>query len=152
MKLITHVPSFMLNAKQGCANTHASKQRRKTCLRNPCVDFHRRLACPSQHAREPPKKAKNNAYRVMAAHELKVPDHEKRVAYCRWLQAFLNEHPGILDCVWFTDEAWFLRQTSSNGAFSKVMCMEIGREHCRTSETTSRDSSDHTGDSPSHLS
>jgi hypothetical protein len=29
MKLITHVPSFMLNTKQGCANTHASKQMRK---------------------------------------------------------------------------------------------------------------------------
>jgi hypothetical protein len=26
-----------------------------TRLRNPCVDCHRRLACPSQHAREPAK-------------------------------------------------------------------------------------------------
>jgi hypothetical protein len=62
----------------------------------------------------------------------------KRVAYYRWLQAFLNEHPGILDFVWFTEEAWFHRQTSSYGAFSKVVCVEIGREHCRVSETTSR--------------
>jgi hypothetical protein len=30
-----------------------------------------------------------------------------RVAYCRWLQAILNEYPGILDFVWFKDEAWF---------------------------------------------
>jgi hypothetical protein len=56
MKLITRVPSFMLNTKEGCPNTHASKQRWETRLRNPCVDCHTRLACPSQHAREPPKK------------------------------------------------------------------------------------------------
>jgi phage-related protein len=53
------------------------------------------------------QKAKIHAYRVTAVHELKEPDREKRMAYCRWLQAFLNEHPGILDFVWFTDEAWF---------------------------------------------
>jgi hypothetical protein len=126
MKLIAHVPTFMMKKKQGCANTHGSnKDRRRgkcgasvscavgngdcvsvayqckaiqtllswasadalagndgtllrymetrapvylrtqcrTCdvvfwsrLRNPCVDCHRRLACPSQHGREPPKK------------------------------------------------------------------------------------------------
>jgi hypothetical protein len=51
--------------------------------------------------------AKIHAYRVTAVHELKEPDREKRVVYCLWLQAFLNEHPGFLDFVWVTDEAWF---------------------------------------------
>jgi hypothetical protein len=53
------------------------------------------------------QKAKIHAYCIAAVHELKEPDHEKSVAYCWWLQAFLNEDPGILDFVWFTDEAWF---------------------------------------------
>jgi hypothetical protein len=83
------------------------------------------------------QKAKIHAYRVTAVHELKEPDREKRVM-CRLLQAFLNVHPGILDFVWFTDEAWFHRQTSSYGAFSKAVCMELGREHCAACRTTSR--------------
>jgi hypothetical protein len=29
LTIIMHVPSFMLNTKQGCANTYASKQRRE---------------------------------------------------------------------------------------------------------------------------
>jgi hypothetical protein len=62
----------------------------------------------------------------------------KARAYCRWLQAFLNFRPGFLDFVRFTDEARFHRQTSSYGAFSKAVCMDIGREHSRTCETTSR--------------
>jgi hypothetical protein len=82
------------------------------------------------------QRAKIRAYCVTAVHELTEPDREKRAAYCRWLQAFHNEHPGILDFVWFTDEAWFHRQTSSYGAFSNVMCMDIGHEHCRACETT----------------
>jgi hypothetical protein len=60
------------------------------------------------------QKAKIHAYRVTAVHELKEPVREKRVTYCRWLKAFLNEYPGILDFVWFH------RQTSSYGAFSKA--------------------------------
>jgi hypothetical protein len=84
------------------------------------------------------QKAKIHAYCITAAHELKLPDREKHVAYCPWLQAFLNKQPGILDFMWFMDEAWFHRQTSSYGAFAKVVCMEIGREHCRTCETTLR--------------
>jgi hypothetical protein len=62
------------------------------------------VACPSQHAREPPKKP-IHAYRIMAIHELKEPDCEKHMVYCQWLQAFLNEHPRILDLMWFMDEA-----------------------------------------------
>jgi hypothetical protein len=77
------------------------------------------------------KEANIHAYGVTAVHELKEPDREKSVTYCRWLQTLLNEHPGILDFVWFTDEAWFHRQNSSYGAFSKAVCMEICREHCR---------------------
>jgi hypothetical protein len=52
------------------------------------------------------QKTKIHAYCVTAVHELKEPDREKRVAYCRRLQAFFNEHPGIIDFLWFTDEAW----------------------------------------------
>jgi hypothetical protein len=78
------------------------------------------------------QEAKIHAYRVTAVHELKEPDREKRVAYCWWLQAFLNKYPGILDFVCFTNEAWFHRQTSSYGTFSKAVCMEIGHEHWRT--------------------
>jgi hypothetical protein len=34
------------------------------------------------------QKAEIHAYRVTAVYELKEPDREKRVEYCRWLQAF----------------------------------------------------------------
>jgi hypothetical protein len=83
------------------------------------------------------QKAKIHAYRVMAVYKLKEPNREKCVAYCRWLQAFLEEHTGILDFVWFMDEAWFHHQTSFYGAFSKVVCMEICYEHCKACKTTS---------------
>jgi hypothetical protein len=47
------------------------------------------------------QRATQKAYRITVAHNLKEPDCEKRVAYCWWLQAFVNKHPGILDFVWF---------------------------------------------------
>jgi hypothetical protein len=53
------------------------------------------------------QKAKIHAYCIAAIHEWKEPDREKYMVYCRWLQAFLNEHPGILDLVSFMDEVWF---------------------------------------------
>jgi hypothetical protein len=70
------------------------------------------------------QKAKIHAHRVTAVHELKVPDSEKRVVYCRWLQAFLNEHPGILDFVWFTDEAWFHLSWYMNSQNTQVWVAE----------------------------
>jgi hypothetical protein len=78
----------MLNTTHGCANTHASKQRRKT----------------------------------------RKPDREKRVAYCRWLQAFLNEDPGILDFVWFTDEALFHLSGYVNSQNTRVWAAENPHE------------------------
>jgi hypothetical protein len=124
MKLITHVPSFMLNTKQ-----HASKQSRKTRLRNPCVDCHRRLARPSQHGREPPKKSRRSRLAPTAS---RPSTSWENLTLKSALQAFLNKHSGILDFVWFH------HQTSSYGAFSKVVCTETGHKHCRTCETTSR--------------
>jgi hypothetical protein len=53
------------------------------------------------------QKVKIHAYHVTAIHKLKEPGREKCMAYCWWLQAFLNEHPGILDFVWFADKTWF---------------------------------------------
>jgi hypothetical protein len=41
------------------------------------------------------------------------------------------------DCV-HHNHLTYPHQTSSYGAFSKAVCMEVGREHCRTCETTSR--------------
>jgi hypothetical protein len=46
------------------------------------------------------------------------------MAYCRWLQAFLNEHLGILDFVWFTDEAWFHLSGYVNSRNTQVWAAE----------------------------
>jgi hypothetical protein len=70
------------------------------------------------------QKAKIHAYHITAVHELKEPDREKHVAYCRWLQAFLNEHPGILDFVWLTDEAWFHLSGYVNSQNTRVWAAE----------------------------
>ncbi|PSN42231.1 hypothetical protein C0J52_18494 [Blattella germanica] len=49
-----------------------------------------------------------HAYKFTVVQELKVPDHEKRLQYCRWFQSFINRHGiNVLDRTFFTDEAWF---------------------------------------------
>jgi hypothetical protein len=53
------------------------------------------------------KQAGLHAYRFTVVHELKEPDHEKRMVYCRWFQTLIADNPGILDYTWFSDEAWF---------------------------------------------
>jgi hypothetical protein len=34
-------------------------------------------------------------------------NYDKRMTYCRWVQTFIDENPGILDYTCFSDEAWF---------------------------------------------
>jgi hypothetical protein len=53
------------------------------------------------------KKAGLHAYRFRVVQKLKQQDYNKRTTYCRWFQTFNDENPGILDCTWFSDEAWF---------------------------------------------
>lgn len=72
----------------------------------------RRLSTQSQislgSAHKAMKKLKFRAYRVRSVQELKDPDKEKRLVYCRWFRSFVDYHGiGELDRVFFSDEAWF---------------------------------------------
>jgi hypothetical protein len=40
-------------------------------------------------------------------HELKEPDKEKRLWYCRWFARFIRGGVDILDKVFESDETWF---------------------------------------------
>ena len=54
------------------------------------------------------KKLKFHTYRIGVVHELKEPDHGKRLRYCRWFRSFVDENGiEVLDRVYFSDEAWF---------------------------------------------
>jgi hypothetical protein len=53
------------------------------------------------------KKASLHAYQFRVVQELKQQDYDKRMTYCHWFQTFIDENPGILDYMWFSDEAWF---------------------------------------------
>jgi hypothetical protein len=53
------------------------------------------------------KKAKLHPYHVSVVQELLPMDLEKLVRYSLWFQHLVGEHPGILDVMWFTYEAWF---------------------------------------------
>jgi hypothetical protein len=48
-----------------------------------------------------------HAYRFRVVQELKQQDYDKRMTYCCWFQTFIDENPGILDYVWFSDDTWF---------------------------------------------
>jgi hypothetical protein len=40
-------------------------------------------------------------------HELISGDYAKRVNYCQWFKNLIHGNIGVLDQVFFTDEAWF---------------------------------------------
>ncbi|KDR23996.1 hypothetical protein L798_07935 [Zootermopsis nevadensis] len=46
-------------------------------------------------------------YRIHTMHELKEPDKGKRLQYCEWFRELVRDGVGILDNIFFTDEAWF---------------------------------------------
>lgn len=46
-------------------------------------------------------------YRMQVFHELNNADFAKRVRYCQWFKTFIRGNIGILDQLFFTDEAWF---------------------------------------------
>jgi hypothetical protein len=52
------------------------------------------------------KKAKLHPYYVSVVQELLPMDLQENVWCCLWSRLF-GEHPGILDIIWFTDEALF---------------------------------------------
>jgi hypothetical protein len=52
-------------------------------------------------------------------HELKEPDKEKRLQYCRWFKHFI---PG--DNVLYTDEAWFHLSGYVNSQNSRIRSAE----------------------------
>src|SRR5678815_6027517 len=84
---------------------------RKVMLRSPTKSL-RRLSANSQlsygSAHKAMKMLKFRAYHVRCVQELKTPDQEKRMAYCRWFRSFVDNR-GIAeqDRVFLTDEAWF---------------------------------------------
>lgn len=84
---------------------------RNAMLRSPSKSL-RRLSSHSQisygSAQKAMKKLKLRAYHVRSVQELKEPDKEKRLLYCRWFRTFVDTNNIVqLDRVFFTDEAWF---------------------------------------------
>ena len=55
---------------------------------------------------------------------VKEHDEVKRVAYCRWFQTLLKENPGILNYIWFSDEAWFHPSGYVNSQNSRIWASE----------------------------
>ena len=53
------------------------------------------------------KMLKMYPYRMQVFHELIPGDYAKRVNYCRWFKNLIRGNTGVLDQVFFTDEAWF---------------------------------------------
>jgi hypothetical protein len=46
-------------------------------------------------------------YRMQIFHELIPGDNAKRVNFCRWFKNLIRGNIGVLDQVFFKDEAWF---------------------------------------------
>ncbi len=46
-------------------------------------------------------------YRVRVVHELQPLDYDHCMMYCQWLLNFVQTRPGMLNDVFYTDEAWF---------------------------------------------
>ncbi len=46
-------------------------------------------------------------YRVRIVHEFLPSDYNQRVAYCQWLLNFVQTRPGMLNDVFYSDEARF---------------------------------------------
>jgi hypothetical protein len=53
-------------------------------------------------------------------HELKEPDKEKRLQYCRWFAHFIREGVDILDEVFYSDEARFHLSGYVNSQNSRI--------------------------------
>ncbi len=46
-------------------------------------------------------------YTVCVVHKLLPLDYNRRVRYCQWLLNFVQTRPGMLNNVFYSDEAWF---------------------------------------------
>jgi hypothetical protein len=66
------------------------------------------------------KVLKLHPYRVHVMHELKEPDKEKLLQYCRWFTHFTRGGTDILDKVFYIDEAWFYLNGSVNSQNSRI--------------------------------
>lgn len=71
------------------------------------------------------KKLHLRAYHVRCVQELKELDKRKRLDYCTWFRAFVDNH-GIakLDRVFFSDEAWFHLSGYVNSQNSRIWSSE----------------------------
>jgi hypothetical protein len=64
-------------------------------------------------------------YRVHVMHELKEPDKEKLLQYCRWFTHFIRSYIDISDTVFFCDEACFHLGGNINSQNSRIWSAEI---------------------------
>ncbi|KAL4084269.1 hypothetical protein QTP88_028094 [Uroleucon formosanum] len=97
---------------------------RNVMLHSPSKSL-RRLSAHSQisygSAQKAMKKLKFHAYHVRSVHELREPDKEKRLVYCRWFRSFIDSNGiGELDRVFFSDEAWFHLSGYVNSQNSRI--------------------------------
>ena len=64
-------------------------------------------------------------YCILVVQELRQPDLVKRLQCCRWFWWFVEEHGvGMLDNVFFSDEAWFHLSRYVNSQNSRMSCSE----------------------------
>jgi hypothetical protein len=63
---------------------------------------------------------KLHPYCVHVMHELREPDKEKGLQYCRWFTHFIQGGIDILDKVFYSDEAWFHLSGYVNSENSRI--------------------------------
>jgi hypothetical protein len=61
---------------------------------------------------------------IVCMHELKGPDKEKRLQYCRWFTHFIGGVIDILDKVFYRNETWFHRSGYVNSQNSRILSAE----------------------------
>jgi hypothetical protein len=104
---------------EGIDKTHTGKYKEITNDSNydasskltslPVWDFEnfKRLIFVVQSVHEAKNVLKLRPYREHVMHELKEPDEEEQLQYCRWFTHFIQGGTDILDKVFYSDEAWF---------------------------------------------
>jgi hypothetical protein len=90
--------------------------------RNPHTSLRRRsteLDLSYESCRKAAKELKLFPYRIRTIQELKEPDIIKRTQFCNWFLNFAHKD-GILDLIFFTDEAWFHLSGHVNSQNSRI--------------------------------
>ena len=73
------------------------------------------------------------AYKISCVHKLHDDDTDKRLAYCRWFDNFIQtQGEGILDDTFYSDEAWFHLSGYVNSQNSRYWASENPHQYHET--------------------